>query len=51
MDFGLSGEQRLLQQTVRDFLAREYPPEKRREVFDAGTPLLPGFERSQSFVF
>ena len=22
-----------------------------REVFDAGTPLLPGFERSESFVF
>ncbi len=43
MDFGLSGEQRMLQQTVRDFLAREYPPEKRREVFDAGEghdPLL-----------
>ena len=36
MDFGLSGEQRMLQRTVRDFLAREYPAEKRREVFDAG---------------
>ncbi len=34
VDFGLSEEQLLLQHTVRDFLAREYPAQKRRDVFD-----------------
>jgi protein-L-isoaspartate(D-aspartate) O-methyltransferase len=32
-------------------LTRHHDQVSSREVFDAGTPLLPGFERSESFVF
>ena len=34
MDFGLSEEQELLQETVRSFAERECPPPKLREIFD-----------------
>jgi alkylation response protein AidB-like acyl-CoA dehydrogenase len=37
MDFGLSPEQKLLQETVRGFVANECPPTRLREIFDAGT--------------
>ncbi len=37
MDFGLSEEQELLQETVRGFLAQECPVSKLREVFDGET--------------
>lgn len=36
MHFGLSEEQELLQQTLRDFAAGEAPPARLRELFDAG---------------
>jgi alkylation response protein AidB-like acyl-CoA dehydrogenase len=42
VDFGLSEEQLLLQQTVRDFIAREYPAKVRRDLFDSGV----GHDRS-----
>ena len=32
-------------------MTRHHDQVSSREVFDAGTPLLPGFERSKSFVF
>ena len=32
-------------------MTRHFDQLSSREVFDAGTPLLPGFERSESFVF
>ena len=35
MDFGLSEEQELLQETLRDFVARECPPARVRERFEA----------------
>jgi alkylation response protein AidB-like acyl-CoA dehydrogenase len=35
--FGLDEEQQLLQETVRGFVARECPPTRLRELFDAGT--------------
>jgi alkylation response protein AidB-like acyl-CoA dehydrogenase len=34
LDFGLSDEQRQLQASIRDFVAKEYPAQKRREVFE-----------------
>ncbi len=34
MDFGLSEEQELLQETVRGFVANECPPPRLREIFD-----------------
>ena len=34
MDFGLSEEQQLLQQTVRRFVENECPPTRLREIFD-----------------
>lgn len=37
MEFGLSEEQELLQQTIRSFVARECPPTRLREIFDAGS--------------
>jgi alkylation response protein AidB-like acyl-CoA dehydrogenase len=37
MHFGLTQEQQLLQETARGFLARECPPPRLREIFDAGT--------------
>lgn len=37
MHFGLSEEQELLQQTVRGFAEGEFPPQRLREVFDAGS--------------
>lgn len=37
MDFGLTEEQELLQDTVRNFVANECPPPRLREIFDAGT--------------
>lgn len=36
MNFGLSDEQELLQETVRGFCAGECPPSRLRELFDAG---------------
>jgi alkylation response protein AidB-like acyl-CoA dehydrogenase len=36
MDFGLSEEQRLLQDTIRGFAAKECPIARLREVFEAG---------------
>jgi alkylation response protein AidB-like acyl-CoA dehydrogenase len=36
MDFGLSEEQQLLQETVRGFVAAECPPKRVRALFDAG---------------
>jgi alkylation response protein AidB-like acyl-CoA dehydrogenase len=36
MDFALTEEQELLQETVRSFVAGECPPQKLREIFDAG---------------
>jgi alkylation response protein AidB-like acyl-CoA dehydrogenase len=37
MDFGLTLEQEMLQETVRGFVANECPPPRLREIFDAGT--------------
>ena len=37
MQFGLTEEQELLQETVRGFVAGECPPTRLREIFDAGT--------------
>jgi alkylation response protein AidB-like acyl-CoA dehydrogenase len=37
MHFGLTEEQTLLQHTVRDLAAGEFPPNRLRELFDAGT--------------
>ncbi|MDX1649023.1 MAG: acyl-CoA dehydrogenase family protein, partial [Myxococcota bacterium] len=37
MDFGLSEEQQLLQQTIEQLLRSECPPTRVREVFDEGT--------------
>ncbi len=42
MDFGLSEEQELLQETVRGYLANECPPARQRELFDAG----PGYDEA-----
>ncbi|MCS5636972.1 MAG: acyl-CoA/acyl-ACP dehydrogenase [Myxococcota bacterium] len=36
MDFGLSEEQELLQETIRGFVQKECPPARLRELFDAG---------------
>ncbi len=36
MDFGLTEEQELLQETVRNFVENECPPPRLREMFDAG---------------
>jgi len=36
MNFGLSDEQELLQETVRGFCAKECPPSRLRGLFDAG---------------
>ncbi len=36
MDFGLSEEQEMLQETVRGFVSNECPPPRLREIFDAG---------------
>ncbi len=36
MDFGLSEEQEMLQDTVRSFLENECPPPRLREIFDRG---------------
>ena len=37
MHFGLSEEQKLLQETVRGFAASECPPSRLRELFDGGS--------------
>jgi alkylation response protein AidB-like acyl-CoA dehydrogenase len=37
MDFGLSEEQRLLQETIRGFATAECPPARLRPLFDAGS--------------
>ncbi len=42
MNFDLSDEQRLLQSTLADFLAKECPPERLREIFDGDPPFDPG---------
>jgi alkylation response protein AidB-like acyl-CoA dehydrogenase len=36
MDFGLTEEQELLQETIRSFVANECPPPRLREIFDSG---------------
>jgi alkylation response protein AidB-like acyl-CoA dehydrogenase len=36
MDFGLSEEQEMLQEMVRGFVSNECPPQRLRELFDAG---------------
>ncbi len=36
MEFGLSEEQELLQQTLRGFIGRECPPTRLRQIFDTG---------------
>jgi alkylation response protein AidB-like acyl-CoA dehydrogenase len=36
MDFGLTEEQEMLQETVRGFVENECPPSRLREIFDAG---------------
>ena len=41
MHFGLTEEQNLLQQTVRDLAAGEVPPNRLRELFDEGTGFDP----------
>ncbi|MDH3685161.1 MAG: acyl-CoA dehydrogenase family protein, partial [Myxococcales bacterium] len=41
MDFGLSEEQDLLQATVRQFLQRECPPTRLREIFESETGAAP----------
>ncbi len=41
MDFGLSEEQQLLQETLRNFVARECPPPRVRALFDAGDGAAP----------
>ncbi|MBW2387568.1 MAG: acyl-CoA/acyl-ACP dehydrogenase [Deltaproteobacteria bacterium] len=45
MDFGLSEEQELLQETVRGFVANECPPPKLREIFDSGVGTDPSLWR------
>jgi alkylation response protein AidB-like acyl-CoA dehydrogenase len=42
MHFGLTDEQELLQSSVRDFMAKELPPPRLREIFDEGS----GFDAS-----
>ncbi|MGH0033256.1 MAG: acyl-CoA dehydrogenase family protein [Myxococcota bacterium] len=42
MHFGLTEEQELLQETVRGFVSGECPPQKLREIFDAGAGHDPG---------
>jgi alkylation response protein AidB-like acyl-CoA dehydrogenase len=41
MDFSLSEEQELLQSTVRDFVAKECPPQKVRAIFDGEREAAP----------
>ena len=41
MDFGLSEEQKLLQETVRGFVDNECPPQELRPLFDAGVGHAP----------
>ena len=41
MHFGLTEEQEMLQETVRGFVAKECPPPRLREIFDAGTGNYP----------
>jgi alkylation response protein AidB-like acyl-CoA dehydrogenase len=48
MDFGLSEEQELLQETVRGFADNECPPTRLRELFDAGDGDDPGLWRSMA---
>ena len=45
MDFGLTEEQELLQETVRAFVAKECPPPKLREIFDSGVGTDPDLWR------
>jgi alkylation response protein AidB-like acyl-CoA dehydrogenase len=45
MDFGLSEEQELLQETVRGFVAKECPPPKLRAIFDSGVGTDPALWR------
>jgi alkylation response protein AidB-like acyl-CoA dehydrogenase len=48
MDFGLSDEQRLLQDTVDQFLAKENDPTKLRARFDAAEPFDPALWRGMA---
>jgi len=42
MDFSLTEEQELLQETVRNFVAKECPPQMVRAIFDGERQLVPG---------
>src|SRR5258705_7430973 len=42
MDFSLSQEQELLQETVRNFVAKECPSQMVRAIFDGERQLVPG---------
>jgi alkylation response protein AidB-like acyl-CoA dehydrogenase len=42
MDFSLTEEQELLQDTVRNFVAKECPPQTVRAIFDGERSLVPG---------
>jgi alkylation response protein AidB-like acyl-CoA dehydrogenase len=46
MHFGLTDEQKLLQQTLRDLAAGELPPNRRRELFDEGAGFASDLWRS-----
>lgn len=45
MDFGLSEEQQLLQETVRSFIANECPATRLREIFDGESDHVPALWR------
>ena len=45
MDFSLSEEQELLQETVRGFVAKECPPQKVRAIFDGERQEVPALRK------
>ena len=49
MDFGLSEEQLMLQETVRTFAANECPTTRLRELVDAGTGQVIGSSRYNGY--
>jgi alkylation response protein AidB-like acyl-CoA dehydrogenase len=48
MDLALTTEQNLLKQTVQDFVAREFPKERVREVYDSPTGFAPDLWQQMS---
>jgi alkylation response protein AidB-like acyl-CoA dehydrogenase len=50
MDFGLSEEQELLQDTVREFMSGELPPTRLREIFESGSGHDPALWRGAAEV-